>query len=287
MVGPFPEPILAADAPDIRIVFHNVTFVRCQKRHAGAQIPEHPPLLQTGNRRFQGRQHGCDDAFGQNFLRACPVAGDAHPLENQADQTAIGTGIGGDQRNIPIPAAAANQLVNFLGRRHNLLPGGIRGVNKQVFPRKLRDSSLEQPLPHGGQGLPGVRQDFQPHFHPTALCHPDKLPGGLPRLFKGQQRGIYTVAVQGNGYQWADPDQVLQYRHILTGKIRKAVYVEHMIFPVIAVLQLLQKPGHPVSGVTPALGAEAVIALHQQRQLLQLLGKSPLGRKSRLLQILR
>ena len=31
MVGPFPEPVLAADAPDIRIVFHKVTFVRCQK----------------------------------------------------------------------------------------------------------------------------------------------------------------------------------------------------------------------------------------------------------------
>ena len=80
---------------------------------------------------------------------------------------------------------------------------------------------------------------------------------------------------------------MLQNRHILPGKIRKAVYVKNMIFPVIAVFQLLQKPGHPVSGVTPALGAEAVIALHQQRQLLQLLGKGPLGRKGGLLQILR
>ena len=80
---------------------------------------------------------------------------------------------------------------------------------------------------------------------------------------------------------------MLQNGHILPGKVRETVYVKDMLRPVIAVLQPLQKPGHLVSGVSLALGAQAVIGLHHGGKLFQLLGKAAGGRLGCLLQILR
>ena len=104
-----------------------------------------------------------------------------------------------------------------------------------------------------------------------------KLLGRLPGLFKGKQLRSRLIAVERHGNGRTKAHQVLQNGQILPGKVRKALYVEYMVFRVIAVLQLLQEPGHPVSGVPFALGAEAVVALHEKPQLLQLLGKGSLA----------
>ena len=72
-------------------------------------------------------------------------------------------------------------------------------------------------------------------------------------------------------------DQMADDRQMLPGEIREAVYVEGMVFGIIAVFQLLQQPGHLIPGIPLAPAAEGIVALHQQGQLLQLLGKAALG----------
>ena len=58
---------------------------------------------------------------------------------------------------------------------------------------------------------------------------------------------------------------------VLSGKIRKTVYVEGMRISKAAVFQLLQQPGHLITGIPLAVGAKAIIGGKQQRKLLQLL----------------
>ena len=74
---------------------------------------------------------------------------------------------------------------------------------------------------------------------------------------------------------------------MLAGKIRKTVYVKHMVFGKIAALQLLQQPIHLISWVTLSTAAKTVIGAKKQRKLLQLLRQSPLGLAGCKLQILR
>ena len=63
---------------------------------------------------------------------------------------------------------------------------------------------------------------------------------------------------------------------MLTGKVRETVYVKHMVFSKCSLFQLLQKQRFQISRVTAALRTKRIIALHQQRQLFQLLGKTSL-----------
>ena len=79
---------------------------------------------------------------------------------------------------------------------------------------------------------------------------------------------------------------MLQNGQVLPGKIRESVYVKHMLLGEAPLLQVLQQPGHLVSGVPLAPAAQAVIAFHQQRQLLQLLGQAAFRFLRRLTQVL-
>ena len=69
---------------------------------------------------------------------------------------------------------------------------------------------------------------------------------------------------------------MFQNRHILPGKVWKAVYVKGMFFRKGTIFQLLQKPGHLISRIPFSSGAHGVIALHDQGELFQFLGEATL-----------
>ena len=213
--------------------------------------------------------------MAQNILGSRLIQRDPHAAEDHLRRAGIACHIRHHQGDIPVPAALPDQTRRLQGRRHGLLPDILRPVGVQhILGSPGRNCPLEQPLPGQSQSI--IRGSQAANLCPDAPALGDavKLSGGLARLFKGQQRRIHLIAVQSNGDHGAGTDQVLQNSQILPGKVREAVYVKHMVFAVIAVLQPLQQPGHLVPGVSPALGAEAVVALHKQSQLLQLLGQA-------------
>ena len=79
---------------------------------------------------------------------------------------------------------------------------------------------------------------------------------------------------------------MLQNCHMLAGKIRKSVYVKHMIFAITAVFQLLQQQRFHIPGIPLALSAQTVIGIQKKRQFLQFLRKTALCLGCRMLQIL-
>ena len=88
--------------------------------------------------------------------------------------------------------------------------------------------------------------------------------------------GIYAVTVQADCHFRRSPDEVFQNRQMLTGKVWETVYVKHMVFSKRSLFQLFQKQGLQITRVTTTLRTKRIIALHQQRQLFQLLGKTSL-----------
>ena len=78
---------------------------------------------------------------------------------------------------------------------------------------------------------------------------------------------------------------MLQNRHVLAGKVRKAIDVKHMLLAEGTVLQLLQQPVHLIPGIALAPAAQAVVALHQKGKLLQLLRQGALRLGGGVLQI--
>ena len=242
------------------------------------EIPHNAPGLEAGYHRLQGGEHRCDDAFGHDLLRTRLINGDAHALENQSSQPPVGPHIRHHQGDIPAPASTTDQFRRLLRRRHGLLPRVSSLIDTQPLRRDVfRQTSLEQFLTNGRQRIRLLGQTLNVYLYSPPVGDLQELLGRLPGLFKGKQFRSRLIAVERHGNGRAEAHQVLQNGQILPGEVRKALYVEYMVLRVIAVLQLLQEPGHPVSGVPLALGAEAVVALHQKAKLLQLLGKGSLA----------
>ena len=165
-----------------------------------------------------------------------------------------------------------------MGRRHDLSPGGIGLGGLQKAPgAAIPNGSLIEPGPKDRQIVLALWDRLNLNAYPQPLGHPVKLGGRLPRLFEGQQAGADAVAVQAHRHLGGGGDEVLQNGQVLPGKVREAVDVEYMVLGVGALFQLLQQPGHLIPGVPLAPAAQGIVALHQQGQLLQLLGKAALG----------
>ena len=134
--------------------------------------------------------------------------------------------------------------------------------------------------------VPPLRDHLHLNLHPQPLGHAGQLQGGLPRFFKGGLAGAHPVAVQAHGDLGRSGHEMLQNRQVLPGEIREAVDVECMLLGIVPLLQLFQQPGHLIPGVPLAPAAQGIIPLHQQGQLLQLLGQAALRLQGGMLQIL-
>ena len=288
MAGPALRPFAAADAPDHRVIFQLIAGVGIHRRQGRTQIAQRLPLVKAADGGIQRRQNRVDDAVLQDFLRAGAVERNMEPVKYQIHQRLVGGQICADHRNIPVAAALFHQLPDPLGGIHTLLPGRLRLYRVQDI-RKLAgsDSTLKQAFPHRIQKQLIGGNHFHLDLHPGAACQPVKLSGGVPRLFKGQQAGFQAVAVHADGDLRGCLHEVVENCQILPGKIRETVYVKYVFLGKGAVLQLLQQPGHLVPGVPLAPPAQAVVAVHQQRQLLQLLGKTSLRLPGGIHQVLR
>ena len=278
VVLPGLEPTAPPDVPEECVVFDQIAGIRIHAGQGRAEVAEHTALVIVAQGRVQGGKHRGDHALLQDILGAGLVDGDVHSGKHQIHQRLVLGHVGAHQGDIPVTAAAAHQGADPVCRPHHLGPGGIRPVNMQVLPRRASgDRPLKQPLAHDLHFILPGRDRLHLYRHMEPLGGPVKLRGRLPRFFKGQLVGSDAVAVQADGDAGAELDQVLQNRHVLPGKVREAVDVKYMLPGVVTVLQLLQQPGHLVPGVPLAPAAQAVVALHQQGKLLQLLGKAALG----------
>ena len=151
----------------------------------------------------------------------------------------------------------------------------------------MTDTALKQPFPHRIQRHFIGLNDFDLDVRPRPVCQPVQLSRGIPRLFEGQQAGFQAVAVHADGDLRSSLHQIVKDRQILPGKVRKAVYVEHVLLSIASILQLFQQPGHLVTGVPFSPLAQTVVSIHQQGKLLQLLGKASLRLAGSVHQILR
>ena len=288
MSGPGVQPLFLPNGPEVNIIFQLVALVCVQRRQGRTQVALHGLGLKIGVRRLQGRNHGGDDALPQNILGSRPIQWNSHTPEDHLRRTGVARHIRHHQGDVPVAAAPADQPPRLHCRRHGLLPDILRPVGAQHIPgRSNRKRALKQPLPGQGQRLLPALQAVHLHRDAPTLGNAKKLPGGLAGLLKGQQGRIHLITVQRHGNHGAGADQLLQDGQILPGEVRKAVYVKDMVLAIVAFLQLLQQPAHLIPGVPSALGAEAVIALHEQSQLLQLLGKASRGPGRSLLQVIR
>ena len=209
------------------------------------------------------------------------------PVKNQVRQRLVHGHIRTHQADIPVAAAPFHQGHHLPGSVQARLIGGLRLAGAQLpFCCSNGKRSLEQLLPDNRQGGGIGLHQFHLNFNASSGRAAVQLLGGLPRFFKGQQRRSNLVAVDTDRNTGRGLNQMLQNGQVLPGKIRKSVYVKHMLLGKAPLLQVFQQPGHLVSGVPLALAAQAVIAFHQQRQLLQLLGQAAFRFLRRLAQVL-
>ena len=277
MVFPFPGPPDAPDVPEEGIVFQQIAGVRVHAGQGRAQIAEDTALVIVAEGGIQCGEDGGNHALLQNILGAGLVDRDVHSGKNQAHQGLILPHVRADQGDIPVAAALGNQGTHPVGCLHHLCPGGIRPADPQELgSAALLDRALEQLLPEDAQRVLPLGDLLHLHRNMQPLGSPVQLRGSLPRLLKGQLVGADAVAVQAHRNLRAELNQMLQNGHMLPGEIREAVNVKYVLPGKVPILQLLQQPGHLVPGVPLAPAAQAVVALHQQRELLQLLGQASL-----------
>ncbi len=198
-------------------------------------------------------------------------------MKHQIHKGLIGLHVRTHHRNIPIPGSAGRQLPHPVGCQQALGVNTSTADNLQSFPGlALLNASLKQLFPYRAQSILPGGDHLHGNGNPRPLGGVVQSLCRFPGLFKGQQLGIYLVAVQADGDILCILHQKFQNCQVLSCKIRKSVYVKHMLLSERSFLQLLQEPGHLVSGIPLSPGAQAVVALHEQCQLLQLLGKRPL-----------
>ena len=287
MVRPVILPPISPNAPTNRIVLHQIADIRFHRRQHRAQIAQDAPLLKAAQRRIHGRQHRGNHAFLQNILCAGQVHRNAAAVECQIHKTLISSKICAHDRNIPVTATAPHQFHNLLRRSQTLLIGRFRLADLQGFAAVAGENlSLEQGIPHGRKlRVPG-RNPLDLYFLSCPLGNSKQLGCRISRFFKGQQLGIYFIAVHADGDTGGILDQMLQNRHVLTGKVRESIYVKYMAFRKISLRQLLQQQCFLITGVALAEGAERVIAFQNQRQLFQFLRQASVCFLSRRHQIL-
>ena len=100
--------------------------------------------------------------------------------------------------------------------------------------------------------------------NPSLLGAFDKLRRCGTRFLKSKELGANPITVQADNNMIRFPNQMLQNRQMLAGKVRKTIYVKPVIFRKITVLQLLQNPTHLIPGVTLAPLAQRIVAFQQQ-----------------------
>ena len=186
--------------------------------------------------------------------------------------------IGGDDADVPVAASGAHQLHDLFSGDLALVENAVAAAREQAPLQlgTLLQISLEQPVPDIAQRVPPLRDRDDLHRQIHFPAGQDQLLGGLARLFEGGMLRVDTVGGQAHGDPGGHPDQVAHDGHMLPGQVREAVYVKFVVFRKIALLQLLEEPVHLIPGVRLALGADAVVALQNQSQLLQLLGQRAL-----------
>ena len=277
MVFPALRPLLPANAPDDGVILDPVAGIRVNGRQGGAEIAQDAFLVESTQGSVQRHQHRGDDAFLQNILGSGLIHRNMKPVKDQIHQRLIHRHIGADHCNIPAAAPGGQKPPNPLRRAHTLEVRRFRPEHIQTFLCRPRaDNALKQPLPHRRKGQALFGNDFDLHVHPGAAGAEKQLGRRVPRLFKGKKVGTLPVAVQAHRHVGGRLNEMFQNRQMLPGKIREAVYVKHMLPGKVPLLHLFQKPRHLVSRVALAPAAQSVVALHQKRQLLQLLRQTPL-----------
>ena len=272
VVFPALRPLLPANAPDDSVILDPVAGIRVNRRQGRAEIAQDTFLVEAAQGSVQRRQHRGDDAFLQNILGAGLVHGDVEPVKYQIHQRLIHRHIGANHRNVPTAAPGGEKITNSLRRAHAFQVRRFRLEHIQTPLRRApADYALKNPLPHGGKGQALFGNGFDLHFHPGATGAAKQLGRRIPRLFKGQKVGILPVAVQAHRHVGGRLNEMLQNRQMLPGKVREAVYVKNVLLCKISLLHLFQEPRHLIPRVALAPAAQGVVALHQKRQLLQLL----------------
>ena len=198
--------------------------------------------------------------------------------KNQVNKGLINRHIRANQCDIPVTAAAFHQFHDLIRCGHAFLIGRFRAVGlKHALGCSILDRSLEKFLPDDIQRQRMLRDHFDLNIHTSAAGALIDLPGGVTRFFEGQHGRIHLVAVQAHRDTGRNFYKIFDDRQVLAGKVRETVYVKNMFFPKCALFQLFQQPGHLVSEIPLSPAAQAVIAFHQERKLLQLLGKAAFG----------
>ena len=135
-------------------------------------------------------------------------------------------------------------------------------------------------MPCGKEDLVIPRWGHLPDEHPLPGLgrRPQHRPGRLAGRIKDRQAALKTVAAQAEGHRRTGPQQLLQNLQLHAGKIRKTVEIKRLVPGKIRLAQALGKIGQAVTGVLllPG-GADSIVALKDQAQLLQLSGKQALG----------
>ena len=274
MEGEGAVPFFAPDAPEDGIIFQSVADLRLHGRQEGFEIAQDLLLLQPLHRGVQGREDRGNGGLFQNVIGAAQINRQAAPVEDQRQDPLVAR-VRGDDADVPIAASGADQRHDLLRRALAFVKNAVTAQDRQMPLQLLLglDGPLKEPAADIAQIVFALLDSLDLNGDLQGLAGQDQLLGGLTGLFKGRMLRIDAVCRQAHGDPGRKPQQMLHDGHMLPGQVRKAVYVKFMVPGKIAAFQLLQQPVHLVPGVRLALGADAVVALQDQRQLLQFLGQ--------------
>ena len=274
MVFPFLQPFFAGDSPNNGIIFNFIPVIQIQRAHRRTQIAQNAPLFQIFQSCLQGTEQGLHGAHTQHIIRTGQIQRDPTAPEHQPQLGAEGSGIGANHHHIPISSPVSGNGPNLLRHSHTSLVYRICHSQRNLRSlAQLRQLSFKNPPTNLGQQRI-IRPDrLDLRFHTGMFGQVCDLLRRLSRLFIAKGIGSRTVAGQAHGHIGRITDQMLQNCHVLPGKIRESIHIEGVPLRKVAVPQLVQHPIHLITGIPLSLGAQRVIAFHQQGQFFQFLGK--------------
>ena len=277
---PIRRPAAAGDVPNEGVILKQVDIRPRDTCQAGFEPAQDVlPLQAAGG----GIQRG-EDHLKHRLLQQGPLSGKIRRdtilpqdgLQNRAPGGVIRRGDG----NLPIAEALAQQLQNR--RRHGLGLGKRAVEPPQMHARRLPGpgrAARGKQMPGGKEDLVIPRWGHLPDEHPLPGLgrRPQQRPGCLAGRIKDRQAALKTVAAQAEGHRRVGPQQLLQDLQLHAGKIRKTVEIKRLVPGKIRLAQALGKIGQAVTRVLLPGGADSIVALKDQAQLLQLSGKQALG----------
>ena len=285
MEGPVLLPETAVEIPAEGVAVQPVAPVPVLQRQARFEIERRVLVVQRPGRRGQRREYRPVDRLAQQIRLPGQVQGEPGLGKGGPERALVEPRVAEAQGDIPAPAAPGQQLLDPQGRApafvlHGLIGGQGNGIGLEGTGGS-GEEAVQQGLDPGVPGFPG-RHPVHGHRNAPLRRQQAQAPGGLPHRTGDGRLGV--AGGQGHGQAPAPAQQRLQHPEFRPGEVGEAVHPDPVGGGPVRFHQPVGQNRQLFGRVRRPLGRHRQIALVEQGQLRQLLGKLPLRPARRLQQ---